>query len=72
MSTVNWVTTIALALAHGLIRRFMIIIMLNRKLYILTSYIILGPLASWATGGRTACPSPRAAPVDLLIESSFL
>ena len=25
--------------------------------------MILGPLAPWAPGGRTCCPSPRAGPV---------
>jgi hypothetical protein len=37
-------------------------IMLNRKLYVLITYMVLGPLAPWAPGGRTACPPLRAGP----------
>ena len=39
-----------------------LLIMLNRKLYILIIYMVLGPLASWAPGRRTACPHLRAGP----------
>jgi hypothetical protein len=38
------------------------LIMPNRKLCVLIIYIVLGPQASWAPGGRTACPSLRAGP----------
>jgi hypothetical protein len=38
------------------------LIMPNRKLYVLITYIVLGPQASWALGGRTTCPSLRAGP----------
>jgi len=40
------------------------LIMPNRKLCVLIIYIVLGPQASWASGGRTACPSLRAGPAN--------
>ena len=38
------------------------LIMPNRKLYVLITYIDLGPQALWAPGGRTACPPPLGRP----------
>jgi hypothetical protein len=38
------------------------LIMPNKKLYVLITYMVLGPLTSWAPGGRTACPPLRAGP----------
>jgi hypothetical protein len=38
------------------------LIMPNKKLYVLITYMVLGPLAPWAPGGRTACPPLRAGP----------
>jgi hypothetical protein len=65
---------------HGLMGWFVMsfqrIIMPNRKLYVLITYMVLGPPAPWAPGGRTACPSLRAGPAkdnpDVILGIPFI
>jgi hypothetical protein len=40
------------------------LIMPNKKLYVLITYMVLDPLAPWAPGGRTTYPPLRAGPDD--------